>query len=521
MSKVIFIFILMITSFSFAQQATVSNVLNLRTAKHSGVILQKNKLVGYYVFYLKEKVDKKNNAYEVELFDDNYNPTGTFEIIRPKNAVLVEMVYNEEVFMMHFYDRKAGYEFVTYDREGNQVGSSSVNKDDISKYDISRIENNFATATENVTIIPNGKSGFVRSTYTKEKKIGYEVVAYDNNANEVWSYNSNAESDLIEVADFNDNTAGIISLTVTKKKNLMTKEMRIFCLLLNATNGSLIKEFELGSEEEGQRTLLKSYVNEQKKTITIVGEFYKPKDDILKNKSEGLYLTELSLTGEVLEDRIFNWKGDIDQFAQSLDEDGKKDRPFYVFFHDVIIAKNGHTFMIGEQFIKQVSAGGVALKMIAGSNTNASMFEILIANMVVIELNEKKELVDFKIVPKKNTSIILPQGMGLVSTSVLGYYLKSLGSFDYSFTSNNVEKDVYDVVYIDANRKESKDSKTKSDLMVGLLTIKGGKLIENRIPINCESKSWWIQPGKPGFISVSEYYRKDKKIEMRLEQLSY
>ena len=137
------------------------------------------------------------------------------------------------------------------------------------------------------------------------------------------------------------------------------------------------------------------------------------------------------------------------------------------------------------------------------------------------ELNEKKELVDFKIVPKRSTSVILPQGMGLVSTSVLGYYLKSLGSFDYSFTSNNVEKDVFDIVYIDANRKESKDSKTKSDLMIGLLSIRNGKLTENRIPINCESKSFWLQPAKPGFISVSEYFRKEKKIEMRLEQLSY
>jgi hypothetical protein len=431
------------------------------------------------------------------------------------------MVYNESVFMMHFYDRKTGYEFVTYDREGNQVGSSLVSKDNVSKYDIARLENNFATATENVTIIPNGNSGFIRSTFIKEKKMGYEIVAYDNSANEVWSFKSDIESDMIELADFNDNTSGVLSVTITKRKNLITKEAHVYCLLLNSSNGVLIKEFELGSEEEGQRTLLKSFVNDQKKTITITGEFFKPKDDIFKDRSQGLYCKELSLTGEELDDRKYNWKGDIDQFAASLDEDGKKDRPFYVFFHDVIIAKNGHTFMIGEQFIKQVSAGGVAMGIIAGSNSDASMFEILIANMVVVELDEKKELVDFKVIPKKKTSVILPKGMGLVSTALLGYYLKSLGSFDYSFTSNNVEKDLYDVVYIDANRKESKDSKTKSDLMVGLLSIKGGELSENRIPINCESKSFWLQPGKPGFISVSEYYRKDKKIEMRLEQLSY
>lgn len=57
--------------------------------------------------------------------------------------------------------------------------------------------------------------------------------------------------------------------------------------------------------------------------------------------------------------------------------------------------------------------------------------------------------------------------------------------------------------------------------MVGVISIKAGKVAENRIPINCESKVWWIQPCKPGYISVSEYYRKEKKIDMRLEKLTY
>ena len=124
MRKISYLFLfLLFTSISFGQQATVSNVLNLRSAQHSGVILQQDKLVGYYIFYLKEQVDKNNNAYEVELFDDNYNSTGTFEITRPKSSYLAEMVYNGQNFMLHFYDKKTGYEFVTYDRDGNQVGS--------------------------------------------------------------------------------------------------------------------------------------------------------------------------------------------------------------------------------------------------------------------------------------------------------------------------------------------------------------------------------------------------------------
>ena len=57
----------------FAQNKSVPNVLNFKSAKDAGEIIENNKLVGYYIFYLKEKVDKKTSAYEVEIYDDNYN----------------------------------------------------------------------------------------------------------------------------------------------------------------------------------------------------------------------------------------------------------------------------------------------------------------------------------------------------------------------------------------------------------------------------------------------------------------
>jgi hypothetical protein len=66
-----------------AQKASIPNVLNLKSAKDAGQIIENNKLVGYYIFFQKEKVDKKSVAYEVEVFDDNYNISKTFEIIRP------------------------------------------------------------------------------------------------------------------------------------------------------------------------------------------------------------------------------------------------------------------------------------------------------------------------------------------------------------------------------------------------------------------------------------------------------
>ena len=506
-----------------AQQASVENVLNLRTAKHSGQIIENNKLVGYFIFFTKEKVDKNNTAYEIEMFDDNYNPSSNFEIERPKNSILLEMVYNGSVFMLHFYDSKTGYEFVTFDRSGDMKGSKSISKDEISKWDLNKVAMNLQSATENISIYPNGDKGFIRSTFTKNKKVGYEIVAYDNEANEVWSYQSNESSDMLEMIEINDISANYLTATVTKKKNMTTREMSNYLLLLNLSDGSKITEISMGDDATGLRSLLKSFLNESKKNITIVGEYYKPNDDIVKDKSQGLFMQEISLEGEDLGVTNYAWKGDIDQFVSLTDEDGKKERPFYAFFHDVIVSKNGHIFLIGEQFLKQVSAGGIAMQIAAGAlggSTNASAFEMLLGDMIVVEFDEKKNLVDFKKVEKKKTNIILPSGMGIYGSTTLGYYIKSLGAFDYSFTSRNNEKDYYDVIYIDANRKED-DKSAKSDLMVGVISIKAGKVTENRIPISCESKYWWIQPGKPGYISVSEYYRKENKIDMRLEKLTY
>lgn len=510
---------------SSAQQASVPDVIDFRSQQNSGEIIQNGKIAGYYVFYLKEKLDKKNNAYEIELFDDNFNSTKTIEIVRSKYSTLLEMVYNGQAFMLHFYDPKIGYEFVTYQRSGEIGQSTIVNKKNISQWDLQRVQANLASNTENITIFPNGNEGFIRSTFLKNDKMGFEITAYDNNAQIVWQYGSDPKSEKIETIEIADVSTNVLSATISRRKNLFSRDIRMSCLLLNTKDGSLIKEFELGSEAKGPRSLLKSFVNEKNNSIILVGEYYKPDDDIVKNKSQGIYMQVLSLKGEVVSNKDYLWKGDIDKFKNQQDpEDAKNDRPFLVFFHNIFVAENGHIFMIGEQFIKQVSAGGVALKVLSagsGGGSGASAFEIRVADMIVFEFDENKEMVAFNKVNKKKTSVLLGSGMGLVNTTTLGYYIKSKGGFDYVFTSKDRDKDHFEVIYIDADRKEDKKSSTKSDVMLGVIKIKNGGITLNRVPINSETKNFWIQQAKPGYISIAEYYRKEKRLDFRLEQLTY
>jgi hypothetical protein len=507
-----------------AQTATIPNVLNFKSTKSSGEIFENEKLVGYYVFYFKEKADKKNSIYEIEILDDNFNSMKSFEITRPKKTYLVESVFNGEVFMFFFYDVKTGFEFTTFDRTGEKQGSSTVPVKEISKYEVQRISASIGSNSENFSVYPLGSNGFVRQTFAKNKKLGYEIIGYDNSAKEIWKYSSAETSSQVETADINEASEKNISLTITRKKNLMTKQTNEAFVLLNAEDGTVKCEVELGNETSGKLALLKTYNDETNETVLLIGEYYKPGDDMLKDKSQGLFLKEINGNGTENKFKKFAWKGDIDKFKQkNLDEEDKKDadKPFYIFFHDVVRGSNGHLFMIGEQFKKQVSAAGVAANVLnGGGNSGVANFEIRVANMVVIEFDEKDEMVDFDLIHKKKTSVLLPSGAGYYNSAFLGYYVKSIGGFDYSFTSRDKENDRFSVVYIDADRKEE-GSKSKADKMLGVINIEGGKKTEERIAINTDAKTFWLMPAKPGYIAIGEYFRKEKKVNLRLEPLSY
>lgn len=509
-----------------AQTASIPNVLDIKSAKQTGAILENNKLVGYFVFYFKERADSKTSAYEIEVFDDNYNAVKSFEVVRPKDSYLLEMVYNGEMFMLFFYDRKTGYEFITFNKAGEQQGSVKTDPDNIPQYDLQATLTNITNGTENATIYPLGKDGFVRQTFTKNKKMGYSLVAYDNNLSVLWTLDSKIDSDMIETIEISEVSAKYITVTKYVKASLMTKKVDLYFLIVDAASGKLIKEVPMGSEEKGKETALKTYFDETENKIVLVGEFFKPGDDFLKDKSLGIYAKELDTEGNVLTTKQYKWVGDIDKFKldNMTDEELKEAKDGYtIFFHDVVRAKNGHLFLIGEQFRKQVSAGGVAMNTLgalSGGGQAASNFEIRIANMVVLELDDAYELVDMKIIRKKKTSAYLEPGMGVYGTAMLGYYINARGYFDYSFTSKQAENDEFTVVYTDFDRKEEKGAEN-NDVMMGVIQFKGGEMTATRVPINSESKRFWIQPAKPGYVSIVEYFKKEKRLDMRLEKIAY
>lgn len=517
----IFLFIGIIAN---SQTTTVENVLDIKSTKSTGAIIENQKLVGYYAFFFKEKVDKKNSTYQINLYDDNYTLKKSFEITRPKNSIMFENVYNGTCFLLGFFDYKTGLEYSTYDKTGKLLGTLSIPKKQISKYEMMQLNSTLTSKSENNTIFPLGNTGFIKQTLVKNKKVGYQITAFDNQMKKIWEFASESQSKMIEAADVIEVNEKFILLNLLKKKNIFTKQMEMSAVLLDGTNGKKITNIDLGDVKKGQKNILNATLVEN--NVLIIGEFYKPGDSYIKDKSQGLFLQKVDLTGKTILMKNVKWIGEVDKFKLgNLDEEDKKEgmKSYNIYFHDVIVSQNGHIFLIGEQFKKQVSALGIASQALnsgSGSSNAAAAFEIRVANMVVIEFDDKFTLTDYDVISKKKTSVYLPQGAGLWSSTKLGHYVKSIGGFDYSFTSSNKEKDIYSIVFIDANRKEE-NSKKKSDMMLGIITIKEGKHTASRNPINTEAKTWWIDVAKPGYIAIGEYFRKEKKLNYRLEKLAY
>lgn len=500
--------------------SSIKNILDIKYLKKSGIITQDEKLVGYYLFYFKEKEDRKTSTYEVQFFDDNYNQVNSFEVTRPKNTILNETHFNGTAFLLFFSDSKSGNEYITYDKEGNTLGNMDNSL-------IGFLPNYQTSTTVSNTFNTTGNSGFVGSSMIKTNKVGYRLTKFDNEMNELWQHNSPSESKMIEQINVSQVNESIITATKNSRKSLMTKKFDTSFLIIDSETGELISEMKMGDKILGKQSILRSYIDPSNSKISIIGQYYNPGDDVLKDKSQGLFIREISKTGKILLTKKYNWKSDVAKFIannQSSDQKKEAKLPFSIFFHEIIQSKNGHTFLIGEQFRKQVSALGVAGNVLAAASgnvsSNASNFEIRIGDMIVIELDERKTLVGYKVIEKKRNSVLLPEGSAFYSSAYLGYLIKYMGGFDYAFTSKDIDNDRFTTLYRDVNKKEEKGSK-KSDVMLGVIDIKKGELTSERVPFNSDYKYFWINSAKPGNISITEYDKKEKTLHMRLEKISY
>tara|TARA_B110000091_G_scaffold169049_1_gene181274 strand:+ start:82 stop:945 length:864 start_codon:yes stop_codon:yes gene_type:complete len=286
-------------------------------------------------------------------------------------------------------------------------------------------------------------------------------------------------------------------------------------------DGELNYELEL---ETSRYTLLphNAFIDDKNGDMTILGEYYDADDKSMKAESKGLFVKVVDENGDKISDKYISWSRDIGSKVSS--EDRREVQNYSIYFHDVQMTKSGKIIAIGEQYRKQLSAGGTAMKLLAAASgnvsTNASSLEMKIGKMFVVTLDENYDVGTVEILDKKPRRVVLPQEYALVNRHLMAKLMAAEGSFDYSFTQTNEDMTLISIGYTDSEKEKGKLMKQSK---FHLVNFSDGEEepVKDKIDLETEASDLYVMPAKPGFLLIAEYYRKEGKIELKLEPINF
>ncbi len=240
-----------------------------------------------------------------------------------------------------------------------------------------------------------------------------------------------------------------------------------------------------------------------------------------KEESNGIFIRELDNDGKWQSEDFFSWEK---EFKSNMKADDYKElRDFRIYFHKIVQTKDGNIVAVGEQYRKQVSALGVASNLLAGASggqSDASMFEMRIGDMVFVEINAKKELKTVKIFDKKNSTVYLPQNYTLVDENLLGRLMAQNGYLDFYFWQTNDDNSVYSFAFGD---KVDEDGKLFKESVIQIVNYVDADMdfTNDQLKRKTKATSMFVTKAKPGHVAVIEYYKKEKKLIFKLEPINF
>ncbi len=100
----------------------------------------------------------------------------------------------------------------------------------------------------------------------------------------------------------------------------------------------------------------------------------------------------------------------------------------------------------------------------------------------------------------------------------LGYNLMKLGHFGYKFTSQNKDHSMFAGIYTNLDNTVKGDEKT----IVGAIALdRDGQVVNPKIILATKPDDVFVYPGKPGYVAVAEYFKKEKKVTLTLHKFDF
>jgi hypothetical protein len=491
-----------------AQKQVLNDVLQAKT-RGTGAILKDNVVTGYYSFYQLDKKDKKTRNYQLNILDQNLTPLSNKKFSSQEDLIALEASFNGELLMIKFFDDKSDkYILKTYDQNAEQVSSKTVESKKIyNPYAAYKTEDD--TEDNTVTAIEGlGFVHFVTRVRGGSMSHTYNDIMFIPNGKDAkgWTWQTSEKSEDFEMGDYLGYSNNVILCLVTKRHKLLSSDLEDFILGLDATTGKKLFEKPLEDRKFSISTL--NATTDTKGNFQLFGLYFPKEAKTAKASSLGIFGFTIDITGNVLAREYESWEQDVSKFLK-VNEKGKIKDVGYLFFHKFVRTADNKIFGIAEQY-KTNTGASIALSLLSGGATSFT-----VGDMYILEFDDKFDLKNVSVFDKTSTDYNV-RGVAIGSGRAMGVFLNYLDAYDYSFTQVSKDKTKFSVGFVDYDKK-----KGDKGWYFGSINYSDGKLKTDKLKFDKKATWQHVYQGKPGYVMISEYFKKEKKLEFRMEKVNF
>ena len=507
---------------AFAQTTTLNGISNMHRSALSPIFAN-GEVKGYLMFGRGDKADRKTDNYLLDFYDQNLAKVSNITIQKPSGRyTLLRNTFNGSAFALYFFNGKEGtLEMETYDTGLKKLGSKVI--EDLSRADKMMLQQQQQTAEgggdaagmmgSGMTLFPVPGQGFIRNSYMGMGK-GYALVMYDDKLQPKWRCASDENSKVYEMASLTEATDKYVLGVMMRRDGIMSRQVTSSMLAIDAATGKRVFDMPVETSKNEQLSLSSFTFDAATREFVAVGEYYKLDDKPFVNKSQGFFIKRFNEKGKVTSVKNYGWQREVMALMPAEAKPSLEDN-YVNFTQSIAKGANGHLYIVAEQF-KIVGDGlGIALSALGGRGASVSKGKV--ANLFVFELDPAATLSSVKFYPKTVTNALLPAGSGFLGAGLLGQIMKSQGDFDYQFLQRNEAKTQFNVVFLNFDKEKGEAAKG----YVGNIGFgDNGKYALDKIDLASGATYSFVYPAKPGYVLITDYFKKKSELGMKLVKLN-
>jgi hypothetical protein len=485
--------------------------------RNSGTIMESNQIKGYFFLYRSDKIDRHTNEYTLQILDQNLNKVKDIKFEDSKKLSLLEAAYNGSSLSFLFKNEETKMlDLKVYGVDGKLKYTYGRDYDKKTEDLMKRYETMHTDEGTNQSVYDLGEQGYASVLPLRDgNHRTYEVDYYSSKERKQWSYIPSDDEERYANAEYLGHTDSLIILEVMKKSRALSGKITAHLVGINFVTKK--KVFDIDDENDTYTFVPSSVVPvKDKNQIMVMGTYFDKGDNIAKDFSKGLAVYAIDSKGKVIAKTYNSWADDFAKYL-SVNSKGKIENVGFLYIHKLIQAPNGKMFVVGEGYKRQANAAGIALTALGalgGVRSNVGVTKIVVTDMVIMEFNEKYKLSGANIYNKTNNTAEASTMSDYSSQHAIAMYLKMNGSFDYEFTTGEGDNANFSVCYSDWVRSSEYKGQTFNSIHYN-----GSKFTTDKMELKSKASKMRIFPAKAGSVMIMEYYRKDKRLDFRLEKL--